>query len=40
MWLEGPVTKPESTRTESIDEVSKRTHLSDLTDHITADRTD
>ena len=40
MWLEGPVTKPESTRTESTDEVSKRTHLSDLTDHITADRTD
>ena len=40
MWLEGPVTKPESTRTESTDEVSKRTPLSDLTDHITTDRTD
>ena len=40
MWLEGPVTKPESTGAESTDEISERTHLSDLTDHITADGTD
>ena len=40
MWLEGPVTKPESTGAENTDETSEHTHLFDLTDHITTDRTD